>query len=80
MTIVYNWIFGVLSLSSLKENKSPVELATRYFFSQFWTEFSRDVLQEFFYADSEHVKAMKIKQDDEKMKKNDLMIEKQREK
>jgi hypothetical protein len=61
MTIVNNWYFGVVSLSSLKQDKVPALLATRYFFAQFWTEFSRDVLQEFYYEDLEVLRAEKVK-------------------
>jgi len=68
MTIVYNWFFGVISLSGLKENKQPVELATRYFFSQFWAEFSRDVLSEFYYEDTDHIRSEKVKLEEAKLK------------
>jgi len=46
-TIVYNYYFGVVTLSSFAHDYEPVLFSTRYWFSQFWAEFSRDVLGDF---------------------------------
>ena len=53
MTIIWNWFFGVVTLSSFNADAMPVELVSRYLFSQFWVEFSRDVISEFYYEDIE---------------------------
>lgn len=80
MTIVWNWFFGVVALSSFYSDVMPVELVSRYLFSQFWAEFSRDVISEFYYEDVEifHKERMKLleKQKELEAKK----IEKEREK
>jgi hypothetical protein len=53
--IVYNDVLGVATLASLDENtdkeNAPQLLATRYFFSQFWCEFTAEVLREFLQED-----------------------------
>lgn len=52
--IVYNDILGVATLSSQRlpsDSGSEQLLATRYFFSQFWCEFTGDVLRQFYSED-----------------------------
>ena len=53
--VVFNNVMAVATFSSLDEfvdeRKESQLLATRYFFSQFWCEFTSDVLQEFYHED-----------------------------
>jgi len=53
--VVFNDVMGVATFSSQDEfmdvRKEAQLLATRYFFSQFWCEFTAEVLQEFFAED-----------------------------
>lgn len=53
--MVFNDVMGVATFSSQDEfmdvRKEAQLLATRYFFSQFWCEFTAEVLQEFFAED-----------------------------
>lgn len=53
--VVFNDVMAVATFSSLDEfvddRKESQLLATRYFFSQFWCEFTADVLQEFYTED-----------------------------
>ena len=50
--IVHNDVLCVASLADDNENlKVPQDLATRYFASQFWCEFTKKVLNEFLEED-----------------------------
>ena len=54
MIIVYNWLIGVACLGSKTEDQSAQELAARYFLTQFWAEFTIEVLQDFQMDDVEY--------------------------
>ena len=45
--IVSNWLFAVACLASPSGDITAQKLAARYFFSQFWAEFTIEVLQDF---------------------------------
>ena len=53
--VVYNDVMAVATFSSIPEcvdvRKDSQLLATKYFFSQFWCEFTSEVLIEFFHED-----------------------------
>lgn len=44
MIVVSNWLLGVACLASQTGCQSVQQLAARYYFSQFWAEFSIEVL------------------------------------
>jgi len=50
-TIIYNQIFAVASIASTKIENELQKISTRYFFSQFWSEFTKEVLTEFYLED-----------------------------
>ena len=45
--IINNWYIGVLALCSQAGDIDAQELAARYFLTQFWAEYTIDVLYEF---------------------------------
>ena len=53
MLIVSNWLIGVACLGSKLEDQMAQELAARYFLTQFWAEFTIEVLQDFQMEDVE---------------------------
>ena len=47
MLVVSNWLLGVACLASKEEDLTAQKLAARYYFTQFWAEFTVEVLHEF---------------------------------
>ena len=62
VTLVWNTIFAIASFSPLVQTPNmSSELVTRFFFTQFWKEFSREALIIFYQEDYKHQKALKNK-------------------
>ena len=52
ITIIHNDVLGVATLGVNDKNTETVQLLTaRYFMSQFWCEFTKEVLSEFLTED-----------------------------
>ncbi len=49
---MYNNVFGVATMSLKKVDANLHHITTRYFFSQLWCEFTKEVLTEFLEEDS----------------------------
>ena len=47
LVIINNWYIGVLALCSLTGDIGAQELAARYYLTQFWAEYTIDVLYDF---------------------------------
>lgn len=54
LIVISNWLFGVACLAPETGESSAQDLAARYFFTQFWGEFTIEVLQDFSNDDKEH--------------------------
>ena len=52
--IVYNWLIGAACLASADGEEKAQILAARYYLTQFWREFSIEVLHEFQIEDVEY--------------------------
>ena len=68
LIVISNWLFGVACLASRSGDTAAQQLASRYYFSQFWAEFTIEVLQEFQMEDIEHRKKVLIKEEEYKKK------------
>lgn len=51
MNIVYNNIFAVATMSGKRVDPAMHMIMTRYYFSQLWCEFTKEVLTEFLDED-----------------------------
>ena len=58
MIVIYNYLIGCACLCSKDGDKYAQELAGRYFFTQFWAEFTIEVLTEFHKHDASFKKAI----------------------
>lgn len=47
LIVVWNKLLGLVSLAPSQGDLNAQKLAARYYFSNFWAEFSSDVLSEF---------------------------------
>ena len=56
MIIVSNWLLGAACLASKEGDFTAQKLAARYYFTQFWAEFTVEVLHDFQVEDTEHRK------------------------
>ena len=52
--VVSNWLLGVACLASRDGDFTAQKLAARYYFTQFWSEFTVEVLHDFNVEDIEH--------------------------
>ena len=72
MIIVSNWLLGVACLASKEGDFTAQKLAARYYFTQFWAEFTVEVLHDFQVDDIEHRKhRVYANGEEEKRKRNE---------
>ena len=71
LIVISNWLFGVACLGSRLGDKAAQDLASRYYFSQFWAEFTIEVLQTFQEEDIDYRKKMLQAEEDRIKKEKD---------
>ena len=72
MIIVSNWLLSAACLASKEGDFTAQKLAARYYFTQFWAEFTVEVLHDFQVEDIEHRKQCVYRdEENEKRKRND---------
>jgi len=62
LIIVANWLVSLACLCAKRpELVEAQRLAARYFFTQFWAEFTIEVLQDFSFEDAQYHRALLLK-------------------
>ena len=69
MIIVSNWLLGAACLASKEGDFTAQKLAARYYFTQFWAEFTVEVLHDFQVEDIEHRKKCVFANEEEARRK-----------